>query len=195
MTDKKNILYNIVGVGFMAALVFVSSLISIPIPTMFGVSRIHLGNAFCLLSGFLLGGINGGLAAGIGSMLYDFTNPLYIAESPITFINKFLMAYVCGRIMFSSRFPSQKKDALRRIVAASSGALTYVVLYLLKNFINIVFFLKAEVMTAIVDLASTRLVTSLTNAAIAVIISVPLSIALNAALKNGSALYRRLTKS
>jgi len=35
------------------------------------ISRIHLGNAFCLLAGFVMGPIGGGLASGIGAMLYD----------------------------------------------------------------------------------------------------------------------------
>mgnify|MGYP002682476801 CR=1 FL=1 len=68
MNNRKIKMYDIIGVGFMAALVFVASQISIPIPSILGLTRIHLGNAFCLLSGFILGGFRGGLAAGIGSL-------------------------------------------------------------------------------------------------------------------------------
>ena len=50
MNNRKITMYDIIGVGFMAALVFVASQISIPIPSILGLTRIHLGNAFCLLS-------------------------------------------------------------------------------------------------------------------------------------------------
>jgi uncharacterized membrane protein len=189
MKQRKISLYDVIGVGFMAALVFVSSMISIPIPTVLGISRIHLGNAFCLLAGFLLGGFRGGLAAGIGSMLYDFTNPVYIAESPITFVNKFMMAFVCGSLA-AAVFKKGTNAVVNRVVSASSGALTYVVLYLTKNFIKDVFFLHAEVATALIDIG-TKAMTSLTNAAIAVIISVPLSFAIRNALKR-SQIYQKM---
>lgn len=61
--------------GLLSALVFVFSWIQIPIGE---VARIHLGNVFCALSGLLFGPLTGGLASGFGSMLFDFTNPLYI---------------------------------------------------------------------------------------------------------------------
>lgn len=50
----------------------------------------------CLLSGFLLGPIGGGLSAGIGSALYDLTSPAYVTSAPFTFVFKFLMAWACG---------------------------------------------------------------------------------------------------
>ncbi len=98
LKGKKNI-YGVVLVGVFGALVFVSNYISVPIPVAIGdVSRIHFGNIFCLLSGFVLGPVGGGLAAGIGSALYDVTNPAYIASAPFTFLFKFLLAAVCGWI-------------------------------------------------------------------------------------------------
>ena len=72
-------------------------MISVPIPVAIGdVTRIHLGNIFCLLSGLVLGPVGGGLAAGLGSALYDMTNPAYIASAPFTFAFKFMLAAVCG---------------------------------------------------------------------------------------------------
>lgn len=54
-------LYRIVAVALLGALVFVSSMLSVPIPVAIGdITRIHLGNIFCLLSGFLLGPVGGG---------------------------------------------------------------------------------------------------------------------------------------
>ena len=81
--------------GLLSALVFVFSWIQIPIGE---VARIHLGNVFCALSGLLFGPLTGGLASGFGSMLFDFTNPLYIAESWITFITKFFIGFLAGLI-------------------------------------------------------------------------------------------------
>lgn len=49
---NKNSIYKIVTVGLLGALVFVSNYLSFPIPVPVGdISRIHLGNAFCLLGG------------------------------------------------------------------------------------------------------------------------------------------------
>ncbi len=102
MGNSQKSVYKTAAVGIFAALVFVSNLISIPIPVAIGdVSRIHLGNIFCLLSGFVLGPVGGGLAAGIGSALYDVTNPAYIASAPFTFVFKFLLAAVCGWVAYA----------------------------------------------------------------------------------------------
>ena len=183
-------LTTIIGVGFMAALVFVGSMISIPIPTVLDVSRIHLSNIFCLLAGFMLGGLKGGLAAGLGSALYDLTNPKYIASAPITFINKFMMAFVCGCIAggilrsyaSTAKTDEKGKRTVRLIIAAAAGALTYVALYLSKGFIEDVFFLRTEVATALIDL-QVKAVTSLFNAVIATVASVPLAVALKSGLR------------
>ena len=74
MVQDKKAIYRITLTAVFAALVFVSSMLSVPIPVAIGdVTRIHLGNIFCLLSGFVLGPLAGGLAAGLGSALYDLT--------------------------------------------------------------------------------------------------------------------------
>lgn len=172
MNNRKITMYDIIGVGFMAALVFVASQISIPIPSILGLTRIHLGNAFCLLSGFILGGFRGGLAAGIGSMLFDIVNPAFVSDAPITFFNKFMMGFVCGSISFTRK--SAGFNLTRSIVAGVLGALTYVLLYLTKTFIGDVYFLRAEVATALLDVL-TKARASLINAAIAVVVSVPAS--------------------
>ncbi len=86
---------SLVAVGILSALVFVFSWVQVP----FGdVARIHLGNGFCALAGLLFGPVTGGLASGIGSMLFDLTDPVYIAESPITFVTKFAIGFVAGCI-------------------------------------------------------------------------------------------------
>ena len=119
--------YEIVFVGVMAAMVYVVTLFRFPLLG----SKVHFANAVCLLAGLLLGPVNGGIAAGLGSALYDLT--MYnegIVNLLITFVSKFAMAWVCG--MLAGR--TEKKQSLPRIlIACVCGALTYVALYMLKT--------------------------------------------------------------
>ena len=100
------------------------------IVTVGDISRIHLGNAFCLLAGFVMGPIGGGLASGIGAMLYDLTNPAYIASAPFTFVFKFLLAAVCGLIAHKGKITGNMLEedftitVPRSIVAGICGSLT-----------------------------------------------------------------------
>lgn len=173
-------IYKIVLWAVFAALVFVGSMVSVPIPVAIGdITRIHLGNIFCLLSGFVLGPIGGGLAAGVGSALYDMTNPAYIASAPFTFAFKFLLAAVCGWIAHAG---GRKAGSHKwNILAAVSGSATYMVLYLGKSFVQGVL-LGSEMGTILTSLL-TKFVTSGVNAIIAVAVSVPLYAAIRLALK------------
>ncbi|WP_322171264.1 ECF transporter S component [Acutalibacter caecimuris] len=180
MTKSKKNLYGVVFAGVFAALVFVSNYLSVPIPVAIGdVSRIHLGNIFCLFSGFMLGPIGGGLAAGIGSALYDLTNPAYIMSAPFTFLFKFLLAAVCGWIANAHGAHGEKHG--QNILAAVCGSLVYMVLYLGKSFVQGL--LLGSAMEAVLVSVGTKLVTSSINAAIAVVISVPLYTVIQLALK------------
>ncbi len=172
--------YKVAAVGVFAALVFVSNMISIPIPVAIGdVSRIHLGNIFCLLSGFVLGPVGGGLAAGIGSALYDVTNPAYIASAPFTFIFKFLLAAVCGWVAYARGSSGGRHR--QNVLAAAAGSVTYMVLYLGKAFATGL--LLGSEMGAVLTSLATKSVTSGVNAIIAVAVSVPLCAIVRAALK------------
>lgn len=126
-------------IGLMAALCLVSNYFSIPVPIGIDSSRIHLGNVFCIFSAFLLGPVGGGLAAGIGAFFYDiFTG--YGAECIITFINKFLMAFVAGwlhQLLTRKENLSQASLIVRRVIAAAAGCVTYVVLYMTKSYITL----------------------------------------------------------
>ena len=135
MKHENKMIYRVTLTAVFAALVFVSSMISVPIPVAIGdVTRIHLGNIFCLLSGFVLGPVGGGLAAGLGSALYDMTNPAYIASAPFTFVFKFLLAAVCGWAAYARG--SRAENHGQNILAAIAGSATYMVLYLGKSFIE-----------------------------------------------------------
>jgi len=77
----------------------------------------------------------------------------------------------------------------RNLAGAVAGSAAYIVLYLSKNFISNVFFLRTELETALIATAQ-KGTASLINAAKAVIVAVPLAAALKRALIN-LPLYKR----
>ena len=171
-------------IGIMAALVYVTSAyLQIQIPTAIGSTRLHMGNVMCLLSGLLLGGFQGGLAAGFGSVIFDLTNPAYIASAPFTFIFKFLMAFVCGVITHKTGKEAQWKT----ILAAIIGAVTYVILYLGKTFIEDYLVMGIPLNTVWLTVTQKGLVSTV-NGIIAAVVSVPLYITLRPMLKKAKLL-------
>ena len=128
---KKSTTTGITFAAMMIALVFVSNYISIPT----GYSRLHVANAICLLAGMMFGGLKGAVIAGLGSALFDLTFPAYAPEAWITFINKGAMALVCG-IIVHDKSNKLNPHALR-LIAAITGSLLYIVLYLGKSYIQI----------------------------------------------------------
>ena len=161
-------------IGLLTAIVFVSNYISIPVPTGFGVTRFHIANGICILAAMLVGPWWGGLAAGLGSMFYDFTNPAYVAGSPITFIFKFTMAAVADLIVYSNG--ASAKNTVKNIIGTIAGALTYVGLYLAKSYVVPRFFIaEPKAHDAIMKIVGTKAIASLTNAVIAVILALALN--------------------
>lgn len=188
-TNKLSV-YRIALIAVFAALVFVANWLYIPIPVTIGnMSRISLGNVFSLLSGLILGPIGGGLASGIGAALFDVTNPAYIASAPFTFVFKFLQAAVCGWIAHSAGANGERQK--RNVVGAVSGSVTYIILYLAKAFVKEL--LKGNTMGVVLIAVAEKLLTSSINALIAIIVSVPLSAAIRAALKK-SGLMKKLNQ-
>lgn len=184
---KKITVYYIAMVAVFAALVFAANWLSFPIPVAVGdISRVHLGNVFCLLCGFILGPVSGGLASGIGAALFDLMNPAYIASAPFTFVFKFLLAAVCGWVAYAGG--RKAEDHKWNILAAVSGSLTYMILYLGKSFVQGLL-LGSELGTVFTALA-TKAAASGVNAVLAVAISVPLCAALRAALKKSGLLEK-----
>ncbi len=117
-------------IGVLAALTAAASAQRITLPLeIAGTTSFHLGNILCALCGILLGPISGGLAAGIGSAMYDMTNPLYIGECWITFLFKFAYGFAAGWVAQRS-----KAGYLRWTLAALAGAVTYAALYLAKSY-------------------------------------------------------------
>lgn len=130
--DHSGKVRTVVMTGLLAALVCVGSALRITLPVNVGTTSFHLGNIMCALSGILLGPAGGGLAAGLGSAIYDMTNPLYISECWITFLTKGAYGLVAGLIAWGGM---RKGMSYRRNLAATvAGAAVYAALYLFKGF-------------------------------------------------------------
>lgn len=80
--------------AMFAALVFVMTYLSLPTPL---VGNINLGDGAILLGAFLLGGIPGAIAGGIGATLCDIVNG-YIVYAPATLLIKAGMALIAAAL-------------------------------------------------------------------------------------------------
>lgn len=180
---RKFSVHDIVVVGLMSALVFASNYIQFKIPTPLGETRFHIANGICILGSILFGKTRGGLSAGFGSFLYDLTNPRYISMSWVTFINKFLMAFVAGLIIHGGKADQTPKSRrIRTVVGAACGAATYIALYTLTNFIRY-YFIQGQAIEAVKVTLITNLGASAINGVLAVVLSVALGAVLRPALK------------
>lgn len=180
--EKKHTLTTrkIVFAALMAALTVAGSALRVTLPLdIAGTTSFHLGNIMCALSGILLGPWLGGLASGLGSALYDLTNPAFAAECWITFITKGGMGMVAGFAMKDRVTPKYG----RCTVAAALGCLAYYILYFFKSFAYdglLLGGLTASVAGAALVL---KIPASLFNGAVAIIIAPPLCLALRKALQ------------
>ena len=180
-------------VGVMAAVCFVTTMfLSIPIPTPAGQTMVKVANIFCLLSGMILGGVKGGLAAGIGSFLYDMTIPAFISSAPFTFLFFFMMAYVCG--LFYNLAENSRSKLLYFVwsaLGAAAGQTVYIILLFTKRILTLVLAGSAFDAALIQEMA--RMPSSLINMAIAVPCAVILAPIIIKALKKAN-VYQKLTK-
>ncbi len=177
---KKPTIKQIAMVGVLAAMVFAATyFLRIPIPTPVQKTMLHMGNVMCLVSGFVLGPWLGGMSAGIGSALYDVFDPVFLPLAPFTFVFKFLMAFVCGKIAYGNN--ARARVFPRNIVAACAGQVTYIILHLSRVMSDNMFVKGVEWETNLITTVQSAGV-SLLNAVFAVVISVPLAMAINKSL-------------
>ena len=169
----------------MAAIICVITIFRIPL----GQSKVHFANSMCLLAGLLLGPLTGGVAAGLGSALYDVLLGGYdFVNALITFVSKFAMAWVTG--MLYRAWEKKHSDAdvkatvLPLVLSCIAGALTYVALYMLKTWL---FKMYVEPVPAdtIPTVMIGKLIPSLINAAFAVVTAPIFYHAVRPALKAG----------
>lgn len=177
----------IVLTALLAALTVAGSALRITMPlSIAGTTSFHLGNILCALSGILLGPWFGGLAAGMGSAIYDMMNPLYISECWITFITKGLYGLVVGLIAWSGGKAWQadsEKSYAKLYIATVSGAITYAVLYLSKGFFYDGLLLSGLTAKAAMINVAAKLPATVFNAAVAIVCAPLLAIAISTALK------------
>ena len=176
MTKKRFSVHDMVAVGLMAALVFVFTYLHIDIPTPLTNTMLHLGNVMCLLASLLFGSVRGGLAAGLGSMIYDMLDPRYLPTCWLTFLMKFAMGWVCGKLCGGSKHP------VRRTLAAAAGSATYVLLYVAKTFVTNRYVNGYELETVMATVA-TKGAASAFNGVVAVVGAVLLCTAICPALE------------
>lgn len=174
---KKEKLKKIVLVALMAALCFTATFINIPISLPIGNAMVHMGNTVCIIAALLLGGLKGGLAGGIGMAMFDLTNPVFVIYAPFTFVQKFMMGFVCGSLAHKKNYSKAK------IVLA----------VVLGSFTNLIFAQVSAVMVnvaimgknwdAVLASASAAMVINIINAVLASISSLVIYPAIKNALK------------
>ena len=169
-------------VGMMAALVFAGNFARVTMPIAIGGrTSFTLANIFCCLSGLLLGPI-GGLASGLGSALYDLTNPLFAPECWITFFTKGAMGLCAG---FAVQY-ALKQDRLtysRALVGSACGCVAYYILYFLKSFLYDGLLIGGLTPTVAAAVLPAKIPASVFNAAVAILAAPPLAMTIRAALK------------
>lgn len=166
--------------ALMAALTIVGSAIRITIPVdIAGTTSFHLGNIMCALSGILLGPWLGGLAAGLGSFLYDMTNPMYVSEAWITFLMKGAYGLFPGLVMLLWK---NNWGYIKAGIASASGAVVYAVLYLLKNYYKCVWIKFMPHEAAMLAVAG-KVPATIFNAVVAIIFAPILAVAIRKALE------------
>lgn len=129
--------YRIVFAGLFAALIYVGTIIRIPL----GESKVHMANALSVLAGLMLSPVDAGLSSGLGSAIYDLTMGGYGAlDAAITFVSKFIMAFLAA--ILKRLFEKHTKNGLELkhtpqvYVISAISAFTYVALYMLKTFVK-----------------------------------------------------------
>lgn len=171
----------IVFVALMAAMTVAGSAIRVTLPIdIAGTTSFHLGNIMCALSGILLGPWLGGLASGLGSAIYDMTNPLYISECWITFLTKGAYCLVTGLVVWSGK---DKWNHGRAAAGTAAGALVYAVLYLAKSYFYNGLLLKGLTSEAALASVVAKLPATTFNAVVAIIFAPILAVAIRKALE------------
>jgi uncharacterized membrane protein len=175
-TTKKTVL-----AALLAALTVVGSAIRVTLPLeIAGTTSFHLGNIMCALSGILLGPWMGGLAAGLGSAIYDMMNPLYISEAWITFLTKGAYGLAAGLVAWCGK---EKWGYARATAAAVAGALTYAALYLAKTCFYSGMLLKGLPLEAAALTVVTKLPATTFNMVVAIVFAPMLAVSIRRALE------------
>ncbi len=170
--------------AMMTAIVFVGNYLRVTMPVpLGGVTSFTLANILCALSGILLGPWWGFLAAGLGSGLYDLTNPAYVAEAPITFCTKGMYGLVAGLVLYYL-FRSARDKYGPQVAATACAAVGYMIVYSVKNFFYNGTIQGLTTAAARWALVVSKMPATLVNGVLAIIFAPILGVALMKALKS-----------
>lgn len=155
-------------IALFSALVLVASKIEFRIYD----TRLHFGNTMCLLSGYVLNPLGAGLASGIGSLFFDilFYPNSFGVDFLITFINKFVMGFICS-LVFNMLIKTKFDKTLSLVISGILGQLAYIILYIGKTFIERYYFVGIKQSSVLIPILLIRLGTSTINAIFAVTVS------------------------
>ncbi|MBQ8427856.1 MAG: ECF transporter S component [Clostridia bacterium] len=100
---------------FAALCCIATYVIKVPLP----YGYFNVGDVFVLLSGWMLGGVWGGVAAGVGSALADLLSG-YALYAPVTLVIKALMSVVAyyGYALLKKLIKKDGLDVLPRFISA-----------------------------------------------------------------------------
>lgn len=185
-------LKKIVFTGVFAAITFVVfTYLSIPIPTVGGGKvTVHLGNAFVVLGALILGSMYGGIGGALGLTIADLIDPMYIAQSPLTFAVKLVMGIIVGLIAHKAGHISTQTDRKKIlfwvIVAVVVGmAYNSVVDPVARYFYKLLILGKPAATLSL----SINVVVTLINSVVSAVLTVILYMALRAPLKKLGMLF------
>jgi uncharacterized membrane protein len=185
-------LKKIVFTGVFAAITFVVfTYLSIPIPTVGGGKvTVHLGNAFVVLGALILGSMYGGVGGALGLTIADLIDPMYIAQSPLTFAVKLVMGIIVGLIAHKAGHISTQTDRKKIlfwvIVAVVVGmAYNSVVDPVARYFYKLLILGKPAATLSL----SINVVVTLINSVVSAVLTVVLYMALRAPLKKLGMLF------
>ena len=152
---------NLALMALFTALVVIGSRIYVGTHDTF---RFHLGNSMCLLAALMLAPTSAGLSAGLGSMIFDilfYPPSLGPIGYLITFITKFVMAYVASLVFYKIK---------NAVIAGTIGEIAYIILYALKTYLECRLVQLLTVQATMLKLYP-KLGASVVNAVAAVIVS------------------------
>ena len=130
MKHENKMIYRVTLTAVFAALVFVSSMLSVPIPVAIGdVTRIHLGNIFCLLSGFVLGPVCGWAAYARGSRAENHgQNILAAIAGSATYMVLYLgKSFIEGMLLGSALVPVLLSVGTKAVTSSVNAVIAVVV--------------------------------------------------------------------
>lgn len=189
MNRSKNnrILIKLCATAMMIAIVFVGNYLRVTLPVpLGGVTSFTLANILCALSGILLGPVWGFLAAGLGSAIYDLTNPAYVMEAPITLMTKGMYGLIAGLVLYTL-FRSAREKYFPQLTATICAALAYMIVYCIKVFFyNGMFIQGFSEAAPCWLLVVSKLPATLFNGGIAIVVAPILGMALMKALRKAN---------